>query len=184
MVNVLKESLKDVINWVIIFAAVLTFFRLWTINLQLKSVNKDVDKASKNEQGDLVINTKEGTLESNAKASTDIKVMNKPREDFNACGVKYSAWVQMISLFPLLGLFGTILGLMPGLESLRASSDLKDLYGSLSVALTSTFYGLIASIGLKLYVNFGPDKEINVIESKLEEFDRKLNLLSVFNKKM
>lgn len=64
-------------------------------------------------------------------------------EIFNKIKAKYSMWEQFIPIFPLLGLLGTVMGLIEAMHSGFETSDM-------SLALTSTFAGLVAAIALKV----------------------------------
>ena len=97
------------------------------------------------------------------------------RDQYTKLAVKYAMFTNLISVLPLLGLLGTIGGLMPGLRAVKAQ-DFDTLYSSLSTALTSTFLGLIATIGLKAFAYIFPDKKVNEIEIQFEEIDRKYDI--------
>ena len=104
--------------------------------------------------------------------------MDSAREKYNKLSSRYFAVIQLISIFPLLGLLGTIWGLIPGLQS-ASENMIEELSNNLSTALTSTLFGLIASIGLKFFSVF-PTAITNMIEGNLEENDRKLDYVMGF----
>ena len=75
----------------------------------------------------------------------------------------YALFVTLTSIFPLLGILGTVLSLLPMV------SDLGNLQTNFFAALTSTFWGLIFSIAFKLcdgYLSF-----------YMEDNDKNLTLL-------
>ena len=75
----------------------------------------------------------------------------------------YALFVNLTAIFPLLGILGTVLSLLPMV------SDLGSLQTNFFAALTSTFWGLIFSIGFKLcdgYLSF-----------YMEDNDKNLTLL-------
>ena len=80
--------------------------------------------------------------------------------------------MQSISLFPLAGLLGTVVGLIPGLRAVNEGNT-DVLSASLSTALISTLIGLIISIILKIYVAYGPSRTAYEIESNFAENDRR-----------
>ena len=61
---------------------------------------------------------------------------------------------------------------MPGLSAAQTGNT-DELYASLSTALTSTFFGLLGTILLKLYVSVKPERIANRIEILFEEIDRR-----------
>lgn len=180
--ELIKVALLEPINWVIFIAGIIWLIAIIGKKKELRTVKKSIDKKTSLEEYDNAINAESLSIESHNVRTIKLDAMDKPREAFNIVCAKYGAWVQTISLFPLLGLLGTIIGMMPGLREMTQDGNVDVLYSSLSTALISTFLGLIASIGLKLLANFGPDKTIDDIEAALVEYDRKLEHLSAFNK--
>lgn len=70
-------------------------------------------------------------------------------------------FLTMVSLFPLLGMLGTVIGLL-GLDI--ASGDMNNIKNNFFIALTSTAWGIIFSVGAKFIYAFASD----FIEDKLE----------------
>mgnify|MGYP002626083102 CR=1 FL=1 len=60
----------------------------------------------------------------------------------------YSFYVNMTAIFPLLGILGTVLSLLP------IVADLSDTQQSFFAALTSTFWGLVFAILFKFIDSF------------------------------
>ena len=61
--------------------------------------------------------------------------------------VLYTLFVTSISIFPLLGMFGTVIGLL-GLD--LATGDMENIRANFFIALTSTAWGIIFSVGFKI----------------------------------
>lgn len=59
----------------------------------------------------------------------------------------YTLCVTSISIFPLLGMFGTVVGLL-GLD--LATGDMENIRSNFFTALTSTAWGIIFSVGFKV----------------------------------
>ena len=82
-----------------------------------------------------------------------------------------SVFVACISLFPLLGMFGTVAGLL----NLNISSgDMEDIKTNFFVALTSTGWGIIFSFVFKIVYAFMVDdieKQIEVSNKILEDIE-------------
>lgn len=63
---------------------------------------------------------------------------------FNKIQLKYSVFEQFVPIFPLLGILGTVAGLMQKL------GNIGDMQSALGTSIGTTFWGLIAAISLKL----------------------------------
>ena len=60
--------------------------------------------------------------------------------------VLYTLFLTFISIFPLLGMFGTVIGLL-GLD--LSTGDMDNIRTNFFIALTSTAWGIIFSVGFK-----------------------------------
>lgn len=65
----------------------------------------------------------------------------------NGTRLFYTLFVTLISIFPLLGMLGTVIGLL-GLD--LASGDMDNIKNNFFIALTSTAWGIIFSILFKI----------------------------------
>ena len=65
-------------------------------------------------------------------------------EAFNKTQLRYSIFEQFIPIFPLLGILGTVSGLIQQL------GDVEQMREALAVSMSTTFWGLIAAISLKI----------------------------------
>ncbi len=75
----------------------------------------------------------------------------------------YSLFVNVTAIFPLLGILGTVVSLLPMV------ADLSDMQTNFFAALTSTFWGLVFAILFKLADGF--------LASKMEDNDKSVSLL-------
>ena len=80
----------------------------------------------------------------------------------------YTLFVTMISIFPLLGMLGTVVGLL-GLD--LESGDMNNIKNNFFIALTSTAWGIVFSVIFKLIHAFIADDVEEQIEiaKKLSE---------------
>lgn len=99
--------------------------------------------------------------------------------DFNKSKAVYQIFVQLISVFPLLGILGTVAGLMQGVTG----GDINNMLDSLNLALTSTFWGLICAIGLKFLDAVYGSRIITDVEVMLDDFEKKMNIAELFGKR-
>jgi len=179
--EMIGQAAGDWINWLIIVLFIIVFGLLFSLQGKLKKLQNDATRIYRKTKSTSRISSKSGAMGYTELSEVNPEAMDEAREKFNKLGTSYLSYVQLVSLFPLLGLFGTVYGLIPGLYAMKGG-DLETLYAALCTALISTFLGLIAGIVLKFYVSLGPSKTINGIENTLDENDRKYNLLVNFGK--
>ena len=75
----------------------------------------------------------------------------------------YAVFVNVTAIFPLLGILGTVVSLLPMV------SELADMQTNFFAALTSTFWGLVFAIIFKLLDGF--------LSSRMEDNDKAVDLL-------
>ncbi len=75
----------------------------------------------------------------------------------------YSIFVNVTAIFPLLGILGTVVSLLPMV------ADMADMQQNFFAALTSTFWGLVFAIVFKLLDGF--------LASRIEDNDKNVALL-------
>ena len=75
---------------------------------------------------------------------------------------EYVSISQMIALFPLVGILGTVAGLI----SSGNTTNIEQIASGLGLAMWTTFSGLIASIILKSYDAKRTGKEVNILEGQ------------------
>lgn len=75
----------------------------------------------------------------------------------------YTIFANITSIFPLLGILGTVISLMPMV------ADMADMSRNFFAALTSTFWGLVFAIIFKLLDGF--------LVSRIEDNDKNVTLL-------
>jgi len=83
----------------------------------------------------------------------------------------YSMFVNLTSIFPLMGILGTVIALIPMVD------QLADMEGSFFVALTSTLWGLLFAIVFKMLDGILTprlDRNERGIEDYLESLERKI----------
>lgn len=89
-------------------------------------------------------------------------------KEFNKVCSVYNVLAQFIPIFPLLGILGTVSGLMLQV----ASQDIASMSASLSLALGSTWVGLAFAIFLKALVALTSNRIIEDVEILLEDYDK------------
>ena len=85
----------------------------------------------------------------------------------------YTVFVTLISIFPLLGMFGTVMGLL-GLD--LASGDMDNIKNNFFIALTSTAWGIIFSACFKVihaWIADNVEEQIEMAKKLAEEMKTK-----------
>lgn len=102
--------------------------------------------------------------------------IRKYETEFNKKCSWHGVLVQFIPIFPLLGILGTVAGLMLQIQS----NDITGMMDSLDVALTTTLFGLIFAIALKVIEALFPSRVIYDVEVMLEDFEKKRSIAEMF----
>lgn len=92
--------------------------------------------------------------------------------EFNKVSSWYYVLEQFIPVFPLLGILGTVLGLMTQVSA----KDIDALFNSLDNALTSTVFGLLFAIFLKMLVAITSTRIIKDVEILLDDYNEKYRI--------
>lgn len=156
----------------IVISAILIFLGLSKVYKELKQTVEKAEAAKRKKTKEEAMVDKNGNLTVVSSTKLDKEQHESIRNDFEKQSVEYTMFVGFISILPLLGLLGTVWGLIPGLSAAQ-DGNMEKLYSSLSTALTSTFTGLIGTILLKFYVSVWPEKLINRIDMLFEQIDRR-----------
>lgn len=165
-------SVLNIILCVLMFAAgILLFFRLRDIEGKLEEVLEAFDgiKSVETEDYREYIRDDGNPVIRKARESVtyDRNKLEDNREAYNKTYADYVAYTQMIAIFPLMGILGTVLGLV-----LQAgSNDISDLVASLGLALYTTLVGLVAAIVLKFYDARFLGRNINLIDAEFARAD-------------
>lgn len=88
------------------------------------------------------------------------------KEEYNKIQLVYSIFEQFVPIFPLLGILGTVAGLIQQLDNIDQMRD------ALAVSMSTTFLGLIAAIVLKLADALLVSKSINKMEMYFDTFEQ------------
>ena len=169
--NFTQETIWDVL---IGLAGVYFLLRILIQNKGLKKLKKDVDSCTKTVTEEVDRATFDGIeTEAVIRKNTDFKAIDTLLKKYNELSAKLNADIQLISLFPMAGLLGTVWGLMSAMKDSANKLDLN----SLSLALSTTLVGLICAMILKFIATKCSIKEMEIIENKLSEADRKYNQL-------
>lgn len=182
-----KVITGDVIVAVIVLFFVFTFLGFIKVIFDVGKIQKTMDETHKHRKG------RGEYTPGGYKKSPDVYTWEENlmyMEDFNKAQVVYSMLGQLVPVFPLLGLLGTVSGLITQLQA-EAEVDnaiiltnLPDMVTSgtvisnagLSDAMVTTFVGLIAAIVLKMIDAFWVSKKINDMDLYFDTFEQNYHM--------
>ncbi len=162
---------------VIVGGCVWDWFLLANSKLKFIEIEKEFKNIRKKESSYNEKMETKGDIESESHSvvTYDRSLLEENRNRFNKAYAKYVTRSQMISLFPLLGILGTVFGLMFN----KQGNDINQMLSGLDTALYTTFAGLIASIVLKAYDAANTGQKVNVLDSKFNEVDGAIERLTL-----
>lgn len=119
---------------------------------------------------------KEISMEKDENSGAKPDTIRALETDFNTACSWHDVLVQFIPIFPLLGILGTVAGLMLEVNA----GDIAAMLSSLDTALVTTFWGLIFAIVLKVIEAVFPSRIISSVEVMLDDFDKRINISDMF----
>lgn len=164
---------------IIIFGLVVAFLLLRN-GIALSNQKGRLEDVLKRKNYIYTLNPDSKEMEENEDESATITpdTIRKYETEFNEKCSWHGVLIQCIPVFPLLGILGTVAGLMLELQA----GDINAMMQSLDVALETTFWGLIFAIILKIIEAVFPARIISDVEVLLDDFDKKLNIAEMFQK--
>lgn len=174
------QVIKDNINLVILlFGIGLTAF-IFVNGSKLSSHKSRIDEAVSRRNRKWGVNPVDGAVvdEDDEDAAITPDTIRQYEKDFNASCAWHSVLSQLIPVFPLMGILGTVAGLM--LEANAA--DIEGMMASMDTALSSTLFGLLFAIFLKIVDAVYPSKIIDDVDVMLDDYSKKLDLADMIQK--
>ena len=166
---VVTKIIDVIINPVIWVGAIVVLVAMILISKKLKGLKAEISNAIYGSKGTAFINPKTLALKQRDTAVSKREDIYPLRKEFNETCSAYLTWAQAIPIFPLLGILGTVAGLI-----LQVSTqDAGAIYAALNTALSSTLWGLIAAIVLKVIEAWLVLGNINAIETYFSDYDMK-----------
>lgn len=159
----------DFISLVIAFAGIVVGIFLFVFGNSFKQKYNSFDQIATNKTPDYSEKIDDAgniTIARPVEMLYDRQKLEELRDKYEKDYAGYVVCSQLISLFPLMGIFGTVYGLV-----FSDITDVNSLVSGLNVALLTTFVGLICSILLKAVDAFFPGRYINLIDSEFNKAD-------------
>ena len=163
--------LAKYMNGIIIIGGLIVLFFLIKNYIKLYTKKSFIHDAMNRKNKESYLNTTTGEVEERetSEAVTPDTIRDYEKS-FNEVVSGYNACTQFIPLFPLLGILGTVSGLVVQLKA----QNIDEMFSSLDVALTSTFWGLIVTVILKVCATVSA-KLIEDTEIVLDDYDKKID---------
>ncbi|MBR0147834.1 MAG: MotA/TolQ/ExbB proton channel family protein [Lachnospiraceae bacterium] len=171
MSQIYKFISSNMIAVIIIAGLLVTGFLFWNY-VELRTQNNYINSLMDWKNTRTFVNKNTGEVE-------DIKNEEKVTPDtirelelkFNKVRSIHEVLAQLIPIFPLLGILGTVAGLIEQLST----GDIDMVIGSLNLAMNSTFWGLVFAILLKAMDAIFPARTISDMEIIFDNYEKKLN---------
>ncbi len=97
-----------------------------------------------------------------------------------------SSWITLfIALGPMLGFFGTVIGMIQAFDAIAAAGDISPtvVAGGMKVALITTVFGLLVAMILQIAYNFILNKIENILNDMEESTISFMDILAAYNRK-
>ena len=156
---------------IIIFGALILFFEFYVL-AKLRQIYKSFDKIrvrvhSTNDEDEWIDDVGNVGLSTMVNIRYDRDELELNRGRFSVAYANYVTCGQLTSLLPLLGILGTVAGLIVS----SGTTDMSQMISGLGTAMWTTLCGLVASIGLKALDAVLLGRLVNLIDAKFNEAD-------------
>ena len=97
-----------------------------------------------------------------------------------------SSWITLfIALGPMLGFFGTVIGMIQAFDAIAAAGDISPtvVAGGMKVALITTVFGLLVAMILQIAYNFILNKIEGILNDMEESTINFMDILTAYNRK-
>lgn len=177
MSRILSLISNNINGFIIVFGVALLVALLWNgvalLNKKGRIEEALISKDSKYFKDAVTKELKEEKDENTSATPDKIRLLST---QFNEACAIHDVLVQLIPIFPLLGIMGTVAGLI--LQS--QGGDVTAMMDGLDVALWSTLLGIIFSIILKIAEAVLPSRVINAVDIMLDDFEKKMDIAEMF----
>ena len=150
------------INGIIIAPAVITIAGFAYVVMNITKLKASIDeKHKKNRSTEFT----PGGIQKTPDAYTWEEILEY-KEEYNKIQLIYQTFEQFVPIFPLLGILGTVAGLIQQLDHIDQMRD------ALAVSMSTTFLGLIAAVVLKFVDAILVSKNVNSMEMYFDTFEQ------------
>ena len=167
--NVLLSFISQYINVFILLLGFIILGGITVLSIILMNQRNELTDMSKGTRVSTSVNPT--TLEARHDHYTTVsrEDLGIKRAAFNRHCSMYQLFTQLIPVLPLMGILGTVAGLITEVSA----QDMEAIYGSLNTALMSTLIALIFAIINKIVDAASGSRMIFEIEVIFEDYDRR-----------
>lgn len=97
--------------------------------------------------------------------------MENLEEEYEKVCIRYNVFIQLISLFPMAGILGTVMGLMKQI----VATGIEELTSSVALALGSTIVAIGCAVLLRVVDILFVGKLASMIEGYIAKYDKSFN---------
>ena len=172
------KGLNVALNPIIVIAAFIEAFLGFLSFLNLNSLKKEIDEINHSSSGSTNLLQKEPgkvTLASTIITERDWNRFDGFCDRYQDKGRLFSGFSQLIQLFPLFGILGTVAGLYIAMNGNQDWTNAQGMFEGVRFALSSTIIGLIMAIIFKTIDVLFTSLYINYIDDGIERFKDKYN---------
>lgn len=172
--KILAALFEEPIGWIILVLGIITLIGYIAVYSRTNRLEGTINQNKKKTKKRHVYNGNGYTTEPDVNNWEDVSEYMK---DFNNIQVSYKIVAQLVPVFPLLGLLGTVWGLMKeisGMTEVAAGQpiDTSLLISGLSTAMVTTFAGLVMAIAFKIIDSLLVSKKMYRMELFFDTFER------------
>ena len=167
--DAILKFINDDINVIIIFVGIFVFAGLLVCAIVLTNERHMLEEMTAGKRVRTVVNP--DTLAATQEHYTTVtrEDTDTRRQHFNRWCSYYSVFAGLIGILPLMGILGTVAGLILNVRA----QDLEAVFASLNTALSSTLLALFFAIVLKIFDSFGTSRIIFQIDTLFDDYDRR-----------
>ena len=155
-----------ILGFIMIFFLVV-LYRLIRMSTEFQQIRQEVHRELYEKRGEAMVDPVTLALAQREAAPSQRQDMTRMKNGFDKACADYLTWNQTIPIFPLLGILGTVIGLVGQV----AAQDAEAIYSNLGSALYTTIGGLVAAIILKMVVAFLHTRVVFDIENMFSEYE-------------
>ena len=150
------------INGIIIGLAVITIAGFAYVVMNITKLKNSIDeKHKKNRSTEFT----PGGIKKTPDAYTWEETLEY-KEEYNKIQLIYQTFEQFVPIFPLLGILGTVAGLIQQLDNIDQMRD------ALALSMSTTFLGLIAAVVLKFADALFVSRTVSTMEMYFDTFEQ------------
>lgn len=162
----------------LLILCVFIFILVCLLNMNSKFENmlskyKTEEKRNGGESTPIV--SEENVVISKNKGIPDTNWMENYQEEFEENLSNYNAASSLISLMPMLGILGTVYGLIRQVSSI----GIEEITNSIGVALITTFWGMLFAIILKCIDSLLVGKRLDKVQTVINQFETQLTNMNI-----